>query len=230
MNFKLMALCSASLIASIASADVTYSDGTFQNSNWGFETVTIGGVTSFGSASQSAATGNPGSARRVNHSTAVGESFFTFNRFGTTVATRYEPGVQGAILSLDWSIDARWVSGSFGGQGQAIMLGAKQGQTVFYADYDITGSNGAWVTNNATGLTGASFLPLTGVGTLNFSAGGAPIRFGFITGNGATGTSYTNVADYDNFNLVVRTVPSVGVLPVMAAAGLMAGRRRRLGV
>lgn len=227
MNLKMMSVSCVALVASFASADVTYSDGTFQNSNWGFETVVIGGGSSTASASQSAATGNPGSARRVNHSTILGETLYTFSRFGTTVATRYEPATQGAILSLDWSIDARWVSGSFAGAGQAIMLGAKQGQTVFYADYDITGSSGAWVTNSATGLTAASFLPLTGSAVLDLSASGAPIRFGFVTGNSASGLSYTNTVDYDNFNLVVRTVPSVGVLPTLAMAGLAAARRRR---
>lgn len=227
MNLKTISASCAALVASFAFADVTYSDGTFQNSNWGFETLTIGGGSSSANAGQSSGTGNPGFARRVSHVTVLGETLYTFNRFGTTVATRYEPATQGAILSLDWSIDARWDSGSFAGQGQAIMLGAKQGQTIFYADYDITGSNGAWITNSGLGLTAASFAPLTGSAVLDFSAAGAPIRFGFVTGNGATGATYSNTVDYDNFNLVVRTVPSAGVLPTMAMAGLAMARRRR---
>jgi len=228
MKTKMLTTVAAALVTSVACADVTYSDGTFQNSTWGFETVTLGGATSTANAAQSSGTGNPGFSRRVNHTTQVGETIYALHRFGVNTATRYEPALQGAILTLDWSIDARWASGSFGGDGQAIMLGAKQGMTIFFADYDITGFTGAWVTNTAVGLTAASFLPLTGSGSINFSAGGAPIRFGYITGNSTTGFVYNNTVDYDNFNLVVRSVPGVGVLPALAG-GLLFARRRRGG-
>jgi opacity protein-like surface antigen len=211
-------------LAGIASADVTLSDTEFVPSNWGLETAILGaGGTSSG---LQVSGGNPGFAREMTNTANSGGTIYGFSRFGTTTATRYEPAVQGAILSVDYSIDARWLSGA-GGDGHSIMFGAKQGTFVYFADVDITGSSGAWTTHGALGLTAAAFQPLTTGAPINFSASGAPLRFGFIVGNTAPGGGYTNVVMYDNFNVTIHNVPAPGVLGLAGLCGVLTFRRRR---
>lgn len=230
--FQTLAAATAALTicSGIATASVTYTDGTFTNSNWGFETFVEGSGGGSGSASQSLGTGNPGDARRVTLTTGavVGDGIYTLSRFGTTLPTRYEPTTQGAITTLDFSIDARFVTGTFTGAGQAVYLGAKQGTTIYGVYMGVTGSAGGWTTLSATGITPSSFLYLSGPSAaFDASASGAPIRFGFISANGNGGSPYTTTVDYDNFNLVVNNVPTPGVLACASAAGVLSLRRRR---
>lgn len=211
--------------ASVASANVTYSDGTFSLSGsnaWAVETLGQGGA----SASQSVS-GNPGTAREVDLTTGTnsGDTIWAFSRFGSTTATRYEPANQGAILSLSWSIDARFTSG-FGGDGQALQLALKQGQLIYVADYHVTGSSGQWNTFGAAGLGANDFARLDGqAGTPNFTTSGAPIRFGFVNGNSTTGGTYSTAALYDNWSVTVTNAPAPGACLVLGA-GLLARRRR----
>ncbi len=224
------ATAALAIFAGAATASVTYTDGTFANSNWGFETFVAGSGGGSGSASQSTGTGNPGDARRVTLTTGpqVGDGIYALSRFGTTLATRYEPSSQGAITTLDFSIDARFVTGTFTGAGQAVYLAAKQGTTIFGAPMGVTGSSGSWTTLTATGLTPSSFVYLSGpVASFDASAAGTPIRFGFISANGNGGSPYSTTVDYDNFNLVVNAVPGPGVLACASFAGVMSLRRKR---
>ena len=210
---------------SVARADVTFSDTEFPISNWGFETVTSG--TGGTSIPAQVAGGNPGNARQItNNVNANGGTVFGVSRYGTTNATRYDPSTQGAISSIDYSIDARWLSG-IGGQGHSIMLGIKQNVTVYYAHIEITGSDGLWHTFGTTGLTAADFTNLTAGAPIDFSAAGAPLRVGFIVGNSAPNISYTNVVLYDNFTAVVHNVPTPGGIALVGVGVLVAMRRRR---
>ncbi|MFA6046032.1 MAG: hypothetical protein WC718_13700 [Phycisphaerales bacterium] len=212
-------------ITSVASATVSYSDGTFSLSganSWAVETLGQGSA----SASQSAS-GNPGTARQVNLTTGGngGDTIWAFSRFGSTTATRYEPANQGAILSLSWTIDARLTQG--GGDGQALWLALKQGQLIYVADAHVTGSSGQWNTFGGSGILAADFARLDGQsGTPDFSVAGAPIRFGFVNGNSTTGGSYSTAALYDNWSVTVNTVPAPATC-LLAGSLVMAGRRRR---
>lgn len=214
--------------AAAASADVTYSDGFFAPSNWGFETLVAGsGGTS--SASQDDG-GNPGATRLVSNAVnAPNGTVFGFSRYGTTNASRYVPATMGAIATVDFRIDSIFFAG-IGGQGQGLMIGAKQGQVVYQAAYTTTGdSSTAWVSHEAIGLTAADFLPLLGTApAIDFSAAGAPIRFGFIAGSSSTTVGYENAVLYDNFEVVVRNVPSPAGL-ALAGLFVLAKRRGRSG-
>ncbi|GJQ28975.1 MAG: hypothetical protein HBSAPP03_08590 [Phycisphaerae bacterium] len=212
------------LASGSAGAAVTYTDGTFTPSNWGFELVTLaaGGT----SSATQVAGGNPGMARQLTNSVNGGGTVWGVSRYGTTNATRYEPMTTGAILSVDFAIDYRFVQGA-GGDGHALVLAAKQGTAVFGAAYTVTGSSGAWGTYAITGVTAADFTRLDGAaGGIDFSATGAPIRFGFAVGNSSTGTPYSNTVMYDNFEVVVHNVPAPGV-GLLAGAGLLTLARRR---
>ena len=213
-------------MSAAARADVLFSDGTFATSVWVNETVNVGSGGSVGVSQES--TGNPGFARRVTISlgSQAGDTTYSFNRYGNTLATRYEPATSGAVTSIDWGIDARFVTASFFGAGQAIMLGLRQGNVNYVADYDVTGSSGQWNTFGATGLVAGDFTRLDGLaGGPDLSVSGAPIRFGFVTGNSTTGGSYFTTVDYDNW--FVRVVPTPGSIALAGVGGLMMVRRRR---
>jgi hypothetical protein len=208
-----------------AHADVTYSDTEFPNTGWGFETSVIapGGT----SAGTQVSGGNPGFGRQMTNNVNALGTIWGISRFGTTTATRYEPINSGAITSIDWTIDAKWLSG-IGGQGQSIALAIKQGAIVYIADVDITGSSGQWITNSATGLTAASFSALSGAGAIDFSGTADPIRVGFAVGNSSTSSAYINVVLYDNFNVVIHNVPApMAAAQLTVAAALLGMRRRR---
>jgi hypothetical protein len=210
---------------SIAHADVVFSDTEFVPSNWGFESATIGpGGTS--TAAQVSG-GNPGNARQMTNNINALGTIWGFSRYGTTTATRYEPLLSGAILSVEYSIDSRWLSG-IGGQGQSIALGLRQGTIIYIAAHDITGSTGNWNTHSAINLTAADFQPLTSGAPVDFSSTAQPIRFGFLVGNSSTSGAYTNVVMYDNFRVVVQNVPAPASAGVLAVSGLVLARRRRV--
>lgn len=214
----------ALLLAGGARADVTFSDTEFANAGWGLDTITVGaGGTSVGTQTTG---GNPGFGRQVTNNLIIGGEVYALHRYGTSTATRYEPLVSGAIASVDFSIDAKWLSG-IGGLGHGITIGAKQGTVVYRAGFDTTGSDGLWHTHAATGFTAASFVAVGGSGAIDFSATGAPIRFGFLVSNGAVNESYTNVVLYDNFQVVVHNVPAPASAAVLCLGGLTAIRRRR---
>ncbi len=218
----------ASLVACAPSAhaDVVFSDGTFSTSVWVNETVIVGTGGTVAVSQQ--ATGNPGFARRIDLTTgnAIGDTTWAFSRFGNNLATRYEPATQGSIQSISWTIDARFVTGTFFGSGQTVALGLRQNNINYYADIDVTTSSGQWITINGTGLTASSFQRLDGLaGTPDLTASGAPIRFGFVSGNSNGGSPFSTSVDYDNWEVSV-VVPAPASM-VVASVGLVTLVRRR---
>lgn len=208
-----------------AHADVTFSDTEFANTNWASEIVTFGaGGTTSGTQTTG---GNPGFGREVTNNLIIGGTIYGFHRYGTTTATRYDPPISGAINTVDFKIDSKWLSG-IGGLGHGITIGAKQGTVVFRAGFDVTGSTGLWETHAATGFVASDFAAVNGSATaIDFSATGAPIRFGFVVSNAAVNESYTNVVLYDNFQVVVHNLPAPGGAALLAGGALAALRRRR---
>lgn len=218
------ATVSFALVAS-ASADVIFQDGTFANTNWGTLEV-IGNGTA--SSMQMVAGGNPGSFRHLTNNLAAGPGALirVFHHYGASQATRYDPATMGAITSLDFSVDFEPISGPTGGQGVAIAF--KQAQVVYFASPLAIGNNPVWQTHSGTGLIAANFVRADGLpGVPDFSAAGAPIRFGLVTYNSANGagTPFTTEAGYDNF--FVRVVPTPSAATVVGLAGLSGLRRRR---
>ena len=220
-SFVFMAAVLAS--AGLAHADVTYTDGTFAPSSWGFEIVGGGSST----PSQVASGGNPGSYRQINQSVPANTGwFYGFSRYGTNTATRYDPVSQGAITSVDFSIDARTIS-TVGGQVPGLAMGIKQGSLVYVQTAFANVGNSSWGFFGSFGLTPADFTCVNGSGTVDFSATGGPLRFGFVTINASFSAQPTgSVSEYDNYNVVVHNVPAPGAL-MLAGVGLLAASRRR---
>jgi hypothetical protein len=215
----------AAALASCAQASVTYSDGTFDPSQWGNESILLGsgGSASFAQSLQ----GNPGPSREIDLVVNEGgATVWAISRYGVDMATRYVPSTQGAITSINFSIDARFISGSVLGEGQQVKLMAKQGTRVFGAGLLFTDSDGLWRTLVADGLTAADFVALDGLGgSVNFSSTGAPIRFGFAAGATFFESGANLKAEYDNFSVTV--IPAPGALALLGLGAVAAGRRRR---
>lgn len=130
------------------------------------------------------------------------------------------PGFQGAVTL---SFDSRWVSVSFSRVGPAL----RQGSTV-WAGYHATGGAGGLNTTAWSTFTYSGWSVLTdgaGLPGPDFSAGAAPIYFGYYQRNGG---SALRTSEFANFSVTV-TVPAPGALPMLAAilAGCPGRGRRR---
>jgi hypothetical protein len=138
----------------------------------------------------------------------------------------YDPSVApGYAPDVTVSFDSRWVIRAFSGVGPAI----RQGSNIWAGYHEIAGGwNGLNSTTWANySFSGWSYLlqrtgPMPGP---DFSAGAAPIFFGFYQRNGGGGP---NGSEFANFSVTV-TVPAPGALPMLAAilAGCPGRGRRR---
>jgi hypothetical protein len=103
-----------------------------------------------------------------------------------------------------------------------------QGAALYYADYDITGSTGSWNTFTSAANLAPDFIPFNGGPAMDFSASGAPIRFGFVVGNYAPDQAYFNTVIFDNFAVTIHSVPAPGAAgALLGLTGFAITRRRR---
>lgn len=212
------------LTAGHAQAVVTFSDSTFANSGWQIQSETFG-TSATAAGAQVTTGGNPAEARRVTLTRSAAEAnIFALNLFGNTTATRYVPATQGAIASVSFTVDARFISGA---AGHALYVGLRQGSSNFIsAPLGLVSSDGTWATYATSGLTALDFANVNGSSSVDFSASGAPIRVGFAAAFGANATG-SYVVDYDNFRVDVNQVPSPAGASVLAGSLVILARRRR---
>jgi uncharacterized protein (TIGR03382 family) len=198
----------------------TFSDGTFNTGDWSQTSFQYGPNGGSGSPSQVLSGGNPGAARYITNSCG---SFFS----GALNAQYYEafsynPAVDGPLSALTFSIDSRFEDGL-----QAVSFVVRQGGSTWQAGYFLNTSQ--WATysmspaaNDWFAMTGAS-VPTPAP---DFSASGAPITFGFWTGNGtAGGFGYSRSGWFDNFT--VSFIPTPGATSAALLGVALLGRRRR---
>lgn len=175
------------------------SDTELANSNWSAVLLgdnTVGGVTF--TATQVATGGNPGAFREITH-VYTGPGGFNIGHFYESAS--YDPAVSGALQSINISFDDAFFN--YPGQGGtppgavAIFPAIRQGGKVFDGFYSVTTSS-AWVHQEFDNLTASDF------GGADFSSAGAPIFFGFVSGNGsAFGGQTTTISGVDNFSVSV---------------------------
>ena len=221
----------------------TVSDGTFLDTDWtGTQFVAGNGGTSTGA--QVLAGGNPGSYRNVIdalNAAPVGSQTIVLSTHIYTPFT-YTPSVTGAIGSLNYAEDAACTAGCFGA-GQSTGPALLQGGNLYILGSStvITGPGAAWSPHTLNALTALDFglvsvTPTTIVDNTqhpNFSAGGAPIQFGFFraNGTGVNGGAYTLAAGIDNWQITLAAalppnasvaVPAVGPIELGVLAGILA--------
>lgn len=209
----------ATVIAlSAPAAAQTVSDSTFLDTDWALQQFTTGGGTS--TATQVLVGGNPGAFRNVTDTVTNASPGITNISLSTSIYTpfTYNPGVSGAISSLNYSEDAACTAGCFG-QGQSTGPAVQQGGNLYILNTTVvTGPAVTWSNIPLTGLTSADFalVNVTTAPTLfdntqhpNFSAGGGPIQFGFFRANGTSvgGGGYTLAAGIDNWQITINAAP-----------------------
>ena len=216
----ILAFVAALLAWNTPAVAVTVSDSTFLDTDWTltqFTSGTGGSVT----AAQVLSGGNPGSFRNVTDTLTGGGTQSVVLGASIYAPFTYDPGVSGAIATLDYTEDAACTSGCFGsGQstGPAILQG---GNMYILGSTLITGPGTAFVNHTLNGLTALDFglVSLTASTIVDttqhpdFSAGGAPIKVGFFRANGTGpgGIGYALAAGIDNWQVSV--VPTAGPPP-----------------
>jgi hypothetical protein len=106
----------------------------------------------------------------------------------------------------------------FFGGGVAVALGPGGGAP-----------GGVWDSFAFTGIVDSDFFLLDGAGTLDFSAAGDPITFGFLTTNSVTLDNTSTMSGIDNWSVTVDPVPEPSTA-LLLAGGLLAlvmGRKHR---
>lgn len=234
--FGALALCAGT---SIASANVVFTDGTFNLSQYSESAQ----FTTNASAifDQCASCGNPGTALQTITTVATGTGGYAQGFVNNTFS--YDPMTQGTISSINASIDKN-ITVSYTGTGFTTTFhplieqdGTYYIATISGPSFDITSPGGStgYMTLSAAALTAASFQEFdfsTGAfvaGTPNFA--GDPILFGLaqITSSAAGSIE----VDLDNLSISV-AVPEPSSLVLFAsvlsmfAGACMRARRQRV--
>ncbi len=166
--------------------------------------------------------------------------------FGYANSVIWDPGIYGALASIDFQIDFR-TGVNPGGDGQAVALLIKQSGYFYTLAGGVSGVSvplGSWNSLSYGPLTSANLQNSWAEGapgvwppldsspqTPDFSATGAPMQFGFAAGNHISGLK-SNF--YDNWFLELRgaspsavPLPSAALPAALILAGFMAFRRVR---
>ena len=193
-----------------ASAAIVFFDDTFTDANW--DLTPLAHNTGSTSAVQQASGGNLGAFRKVTTNVGpapAGEAaqILGFNR---NLLATFDPGLLGAIASLDYSEDAILLNGF--GDGQASGPALRQNGQV-YIRYAVFAKDADWTPKGFSGLTQNSFslVNLTdttivdGTQHPDFSAAGPPIDFGFFRFNSTClgCGSYSIIAGIDNWRVSI---------------------------
>lgn len=243
-------------LACLPAAAAVVSDATFANTDWTLTQFNAGNG-GLVTGAQVASGGNPGSFRNVtdqlNAAPAGSETIVLSTNIYTPFT--YNPSTSGAIATLDYTEDAACTGGCFGA-GQSTGPALLQGGNLYILSSStvITGPGAGWVTHPLSALTANDFGLVSVTPTTlsnpaqhpNFSAGAAPIQFGYFRANGTSvnGPAYTLTAGIDNWQVTVNTatappvanstpVPTMGFWQLAALVGLLAtfglvyARRRR---
>jgi len=204
---------------------VGLSDGDFDPATWA---TTFASGVSGQTGAQVASGGNPGAYWEVETTTNT-QTFMA--HLGSALV--YDPAL-GALDSIDISL--QYLPLAARGDGHFIAPLLRQDGTLYRASGSVTGSTATtWQTYALTGLTPANFAVVSaaginGAGAPDFSQAGAPITFGFLTGN--SGGDGITIA-YDNYAVSLHT--DMAPIPLPAGIVLLGGglallpvlRRRR---
>ncbi len=196
-----------------SSAPIVVSDGDF--ASWtAFSVINdnplaagTGPLTSTTTATRTATGGNPGAFLSTTITVRLGDGAFA----GAVKSDfSYSPATSGALQSLAASVSLAMIDP---GESAWQLVIEQSGRRYFSVPYGTFPANGTWNARSATGLTAAQFdtnpwVGQPGVASTgqrpDFSATGAPMRFGIAVGNTIPfGTVATLRHGIDSFSLTI---------------------------
>lgn len=206
-----------SVLSTVHSQMVVFSDGDFNTSNWTFGTSLSMG--SGGSVNRISSGGNPGSYLRLTLSMSAGEG--QAGIWGLNSASVYNPATQGAIESVVLGEDILEVGSPHAG-GAVLMQNG-----LLYYRFTYIASGPSWITLSGGPGTATDYTlypsPDNGITSPHpdFSILGAPITFGFYRNIGGTAlTDFSTTAGLDNWKTTVNVVPEPSVVHLIAATAI----------
>ncbi len=188
---------------------VAFQDGDFPLSGWAVTAIvdpSQNGPTH--AESRSATGGNPDAFRSVTYQLPQGSS--SVRVFHTALSSTYDPAVQGAIYTIDFAQDCTRLSTSIVSE-TYVSPAFEQGGRWFAPQQWDSACVVMWQTRRVSSLRADEFALVAGSSCRvdeacpDFSAGAAPIRFGFISGvnlppDAAAGSITQGI---DNWNVTV---------------------------
>jgi hypothetical protein len=222
-------LCGSLLLLGLAWAGahralaLTIADDTFLDASWSTsELIDTAGTAAFSTSQQ--------------HSIPVGGQSIGLGQIFT--ASSYDLVRGGAIESIDFSLDLRFIGGSLGTSQVGYQLLLVQAGS-FYNALGTAGAvalgpgnglPGPWSSHSFSALTATSFTNLQSSGPVHpdFSTLGSPLQFGYLTQNTSIDTAIATTSGIDNWSVTIHSrVPEPPAVALVAAALLilvLAGR------
>ena len=233
MSIRLLSLATliALVIGGQASAGISFLDEDFTNFGVDWSSVEIVDTSTQSSAGLSlSGDGNPGTSLRVVYNIG-GQPFAELKTFHGNANFVYDPSVNGAIQTIDFSSDARTIppGGAFN-----YFFGFEQAGNIFevqLANVDF----GPFDPRGTSGLTASSFVASQGsTGVPDFSVAGDPITFGFLLATSiGNSTQFSQFgAELDNYLVQISadtsTIPEPGSFSLLLVGSGLLGAARIL--
>ena len=242
-NSYLFALVILVICPTFSSAGIiTFSDDTFNGSDWGLTLIQFGPGGS-ATATQMFSGGNPGAYRQVGMTVnatipagAPDPNRAHVHAFHERLGATYNPSTQGAVDTIDLSIDHNFLFGNAGAGGQGIVAALVQNSKIYATAFplQIQASATTWTSSNLVGLTASDFeeyrlggiTPFTDpLSHPDLSASGPAFTVGFVTQISTAGapSQLTNTVGYDNWQVQITPVPEPSSFALWAVAATLLG-------
>jgi hypothetical protein len=146
------------------------------------------------------------SCRETDQVFGAGQSIIVAHTLSSAV---YVPSGTGAIASIAFSFDVKFLGGSTGTSQVTHRLVLEQNGSVYYSNaYGVAqgpgnGAPGVWQPFSFMNLTASDFTALVGQGVPDFSATANPITFGYLTSNSGTADNTQTRSGIDNWRVTI---------------------------
>lgn len=221
---------------SVPAYAVTFADGVFDDAQWTGTVLELGPTGGTASASQIPAGGNPAEYREiqatVNPTAGTGQNG-SVSLYSIYTLAVWDPAAQGAIASVDFSIDTFQTSSASGGTVTAALL---QDGTLFTGSRGRAGPEMDWTNKEILDLAQNEFLEIdetgSGVSQPDFSASGGPITFGFryVISTPVDGLGGSRTAGFDNWTVTVNPVSGPSLCAASPRTSCLVARKAALSI